>query len=295
MNQSKKPLVCIIVINWNGIEESVDCLRSMLKLDYSNYKIILYDNASEKNEALELKKIFKKNKKIDFIRSEKNWGFDEGCNRGILYAKKKYNSPYYLISNNDVVVKKDFLTELVKVLEKNPSYGGASPKIYNKENKIWWRGKVKYNPWTGRLKDDKYTNKICETDFITGCSMLIKKEVVEKAGFLRPKFFLSGLDTLEYSLRIKRKGFKLFYVPSSVIWHLCGISAWRMHPLKRIKYELIGVIEFFKIAKWYHLPTLILSHFIGFIQLRLRSFYIFITNKGKRKKFLQTFKKFHPS
>jgi len=293
MKRKKVPLVSILLINWNGFKDSVECINSIFKIDYPNYRIVLYDNGSNEDEALKLKKIFKNKKKIDFVRSEKNWGYDGGCNKAIEFAKRNHNPDYYVIANNDITVDKLFLSELIKEMEKDKRIGGSSPVIYyyDKPKEIWWFGGVKYNPWTGGVKVNKNPIRTGETDVITGCLMVVKKEVIEKVGLLNEKFFLSGLDTGEYSIRMKRAGYKLIYVPSSKIWHKCGKSAWNLAPKQRLKHEIGGIIETLKIIRWYQIPTNLLTFVYNFVKLRLKGIFIFIFNKEKRKKFLKTFKK----
>lgn len=293
MNKNNIPSVSILVINWNGFSDSVECIKSLFKNNYKNYKIILYDNGSKENEALKLKTIFKSKKNIDFVRSEKNWGYDGGCNKAIEYAKLKYNPDYYIIANNDIIVDKKFLSEMVNEMEKDEKIGGASPIIYyyDKPREVWWNGKIKYNSWTGGVKAEKGNNKTCDTDVITGCLMIIKKEVLEKIGLLNEKFFLSGMDTLEYSIRMKRAGFRLIYVPSSKVWHKCGNSAWKLAPKERLKHEIVGIIETLRIVRWYQIPTNLLKFIYDFVKLRLKGLFIFVTNGEKRKKFLKTMKK----
>ena len=116
MGTKKEPLVSILFINWNGLEDSIECIKSCLKIDYSNYNIVLYDNGSPENEAIKLKKVFKKNKNIDFVRSDKNWGYDGGCNEAIKYSQKKYNPDYYVVANNDITMDKNFLIAISAII-----------------------------------------------------------------------------------------------------------------------------------------------------------------------------------
>ena len=284
----EEKLVSILVINWNGIQDTINCINSLLKNNYKNYNIIVYDNGSNQDESKELKKKFQNKRNIDFVRSEKNWGYDEGCNRAIKYARKKYNPEYYVIANNDILVDPLFLTKMIVELEKNRKIGGASPKIYDSEGKIWWKGKVKYYPWINKTKEGGDIDQTVETDMLTGCLMVLKKQTILDVGYLNPKFFLSGLDTLEYTYRMKKKGFKAIYVPSSKIWHLCGVSAWKLNPKKRFLHELQGTIQMLKILDWYQLPTALIFTTISYSSFMLKRMWIFLTNSKKRKKLLNT-------
>jgi hypothetical protein len=120
--------------------------------------------------------------------------------------------------------------------------------------------------------------------------MILKKEVIDKVGYLNPKFFLSGYDTLEYSIRIKRKGFELLYVPSSIIWHIFGASAKKISLKEKTKHEIVGLVNMFKIVKWYHFPTAIIYTFFHISLLKIKAVLKLFANKEKRKKFYKTLK-----
>src|SRR5260221_6391947 len=109
----KKNIVSIIILNWNGLENTKKCLDSLLKISDINYKIILVDNGSKNDEARKLKK--KYGKKIDIYPLPTNRGFTGGVNYGIEIAMKE-NPEYYLLLNNDTTVEKDFLKNLINTV-----------------------------------------------------------------------------------------------------------------------------------------------------------------------------------
>ena len=175
MNNSR---VAIIILNWNGWEDTIECLESLYQINYPNYNVILVDNASS-DESLEkiskyaegkikVKSSFfnynSDNKPIDvihyaeesefennmdlnpntliIIKNKKNYGFAEGNNIGIRFALKNLNSDYILLLNNDTVVDKDFLNHMVEKGEKSKKIGILGPKIYyyNDPQRIWCIG-----------------------------------------------------------------------------------------------------------------------------------------------------------
>jgi len=263
--------VAIILINWNGIKETIEAVNSLLKSNCKKYKIIVYDNGSKENEALKIKKIFQ-TKRVIAIRSEKNYGYAEGSNRAVKWALNHLKPKYFIIANNDILVDRDCIQILIDSLEKNKAHG-ASPKIYDKEGRIWWKGQVKINLCTGVLRIRKNIRETCETDMITGCFMILRREVFQKAGFFNPKFFLSGHDTSEYSLRMKRRGFKLIYVPEAKITHLCGTSAKKLNLLKRLVLDLQLPIVLFSLLKYikiYCWPLFISNFFFTYIKMNIQ-------------------------
>ncbi|MCK5123537.1 MAG: glycosyltransferase family 2 protein [Candidatus Pacebacteria bacterium] len=220
MNFQKK--VHIILLNWNGKEDTLECIESLQKVEYSNYKIIIVDNNSEDDSVLAVRK---KYPEIKIIENEKNLGFAGGNNVGIKYAIEN-DADYVLLINNDTTVEKDFLRELVEEGESNKNNGLLGPKTnyHSEPNRIWFAGgKVSWLKNKGthlgldEIDNGQY-NEIKEVDYLTGCCLLIKREVIQKIGILAEDYFLYYEDT-DFSLRAKNVGYKCVYVPKAKIYH----------------------------------------------------------------------------
>ena len=270
----KPPSVSIILLNWNGWEDTVECLESLYQIKYPNYNVIVIDNASTNESIMKLKeyckgkikiksKFFKydiENKPINiielneselineiylmddltpqksliFIKNDKNYGFAEGNNIGMEYAIKNLDPDYVLLLNNDTVVDKYFLNELVKIGESSAKIGCVGPKIYyydfkGSKNVINFAGS-KMSLYTTRGKcfgcnevDLGQHDKIKETSRVEGCCMLIKTDVIKKVGMFDPIYFAYWEET-DLCMRIKNDGFKLLYVPKAKIWHKVGTA-----------------------------------------------------------------------
>ena len=123
-----QPLIAIIVVNYNTQEETVDCLRSLLKINHDNfsYQIIVVDNGSE--QELKLPAAIKSDQ-LELIRTEANIGFTGGNNLGISHAVKEYNPDYFLLLNSDTTVDPDFLDELYLSIQ-GDDRGISASKIY---------------------------------------------------------------------------------------------------------------------------------------------------------------------
>jgi len=220
MNSQKK--VYIILLNWNGKNDTLECIASLKEIDYEKYKIIVVDNNSEDDSVLEVRKQYPE---IKIIENKENLGFAGGNNVGIKYALEN-KADYVLLINNDTTVEKDFLRELVKEGELNKNAGLLCPKInyHSEQNRIWFAGgKVNWlkNKGThlGLDKiDNKQYNKIKEVDYLTGCCLLIKKEVLQKINVLAEDYFLYYEDT-DFSLRAKNAGYNRLYIPKAKIYH----------------------------------------------------------------------------
>ena len=214
--------VYIILLNWNGKEDTLECIESLKKIDYEDYKIIVVDNGSEDDSVLEIRKQYPE---IKIIENKKNLGFAGGNNVGIRYALEN-GADYVLLINNDTTVEKDFLRELVKVGELNKSNGLLGPKTnyHSEQNRIWFAGgKVNWLKNKGTHLgldeiDSRQYDEIKKVDYLTGCCLLIKKEVIEKIGILAEDYFLYYEDT-DFSLRAKNVGYDCVYVPKAKIYH----------------------------------------------------------------------------
>src|SRR3989338_5704415 len=191
--------VIIIIINYNTEQETIRCLRSIKKLKYKNFEIILIDNNSDNFNKI--KDFTKKNCELRIKNYElnKNTGFTGGVNFGIKKAlKNKTNVDYIWLLNNDALVDKNTLTELVKTAkEKNLEADGGT---FN-----WIQGSFP----KGAIKNPKW---------ITGTSMLIKKNIFEIIGLFDEKFFLYYED-VDFCFRLKKNGFKLSVSEKAFVSH----------------------------------------------------------------------------
>ena len=122
------PKVSIIILNWNGWKDTIECLESLQRLTYPNYHVIVVDNGSRGNDAEVLQEKF--GDYISLIRNDKNYGYTGGNNIGIRHALNNSSPDYFLILNNDVAVAPDFLTEMVKVADNDAAIGIVGPKVY---------------------------------------------------------------------------------------------------------------------------------------------------------------------
>lgn len=230
--------VAVIILNFNGEEDTLGCLESLNKLLVKDYQllIVVVDNGSTKQFKINNLKLTIGELKI--IRNEENLGFAGGNNVGIRYALEQ-GSDYILIVNSDVFFDKNLVNELLKIAESDEKIGVVVPKIYfangfefhkNRYKKeelgkvIWyagglmdWRNVMGYHKGVDEVDKGQY-NQVQETDFATGCCMLVKKEVFEKAGIFDEKFFLYYEDS-DLSERVRKTGYKIIYTPNAMLWH----------------------------------------------------------------------------
>ena len=265
------PKVGIIILNWNGWEDTIECLESLNQIDYQDYEVIIVDNDSKndsikkikeycngdikvesdfvkfnlENKPIKVIEYTKKesenvktakelmelpsNKKITLIKNDTNAGFPEGCNIGMRYALNQ-GMEYLLLLNNDTVVDNKFLKELVDVAETDPKIGILGSKIYyyNYPNILQAAGgRIRWNLGiisTYNGEDKGQYDEIKERDYVYGTSLLMKKSVIDNISFMDPTFFF-GVEEYDYCNKAIKAGFKVVYVPGSMVWHKVGASS----------------------------------------------------------------------
>lgn len=233
MDIEKQPSVAIIILNWNSYQDTYECLKSLEELNYNNFHVFLVDNASEDNSYEKLQRDYQNNQfhiNITFLQSGGNLGFAGGNNIGIKEAFRQ-GYEYYWLLNNDTIVDKNALIELVKIINDDSRIGIVGSKIYYYgTNTIWFAG-GKVNFWSGDTmhigwseEDVGQYDSICEVDYITGCSMLFRKELIEKIGYLREDYFLYYEET-DYNVRVKKAQYRILFVPQSVVYHKVSVSS----------------------------------------------------------------------
>ncbi len=229
--------IFIVILNWNGKKDTLECLESLKNLEPGNFEleIIVVDNASTDGSKMEINQRFPE---VVLQENKENLGFAEGNNTGTRKALTR-GVDYILILNNDTLADKNLLKELLDVLEKDKTIGMASPKIYfapgfeyhhdryqDKERGkvLWyagggldWQNMLATHRGVDEVDRGQY-DKTEETDFATGCAMMVRREVFEKIGLFDAKYFLYWED-IDLCQRARKAGFKIFYVPRAVLSH----------------------------------------------------------------------------
>lgn len=216
------PKVYFIILNFNSYEETIKCIRNLQCISYKDYEIIIVDNASKDSSVERIKKEFPL---LKLLVSSENLGYAYGNNMGIKYALEK-GADYICILNNDVVVEEKFLEPLIDILKSDATIGMVGPAIcqYNARDTIQSMG-AGINLLTG-LAQAKHKNKAfssmagrdIEVDYLGGACFVVKREVIEKIGFIPENYFLFFEET-EFCLKAKRKGFMLICTGKSRVYH----------------------------------------------------------------------------
>ncbi|GGL57256.1 glycosyltransferase family 2 protein [Sporolactobacillus putidus] len=228
-----KTSVAIIIVNWNGYKDTSECLASIGKLSYNDFKVFIVDNGSSDN-SYHLLKTFITQTSLDYavelLKSNENLGFAGGNNIAIKQALNQ-GFEYFWMLNNDTVVDPKALLYLVEEISKNKNIGIVGSKIYYyNSDTIWYAGGL-VNKMTGFTKhignkqiDTGQFNNIKLVDYITGCSLLFRKELLDEIGFMMEDYFLY-CEEVDWNIRASKFGWKLVYIPKSVVYHKVSKSS----------------------------------------------------------------------
>lgn len=215
------PKTFIILLNWNNWYETRKCLKSLEGIGYPAFEVVIVDNGSAEEERKKIGSFHTTCYALHTTYNDSNLGFAGGNNVGIKYALE-HGADYVLLLNNDAVVAPDFLMELVKMAERNTSYGILGSRIYKYgTNDVIFDGGV-VNKWLNKAEHfEGYKLTAISygpVDYITGAAMLVKREVTERVGLMREEYFLYYED-VDWCLRARRAGYKCVLVPQSLVWH----------------------------------------------------------------------------
>lgn len=213
------PKVGIIVLNYNGADCLVSCLQSLYQLEYKNKEIIVVDNGSTDDSFSLAQQLFPQS---IFVCNKENKGFSRGMNDGMRQAFLR-GADFCLLFNYDAEIDPQALEHLLSIAQKNPQAGLLSPIIYEKENKhIWFaKGKIEFLRMRSRhqeISQKEFIQESYQSEFLTGCALFVRKELVDAIGFLDEQFFLYYEDA-DYSLRATKAGFECLVVPKAIVWH----------------------------------------------------------------------------
>ena len=227
-------ILSIITINYNGQKDTCELIGT-LPLEDKSIEVIVIDNASAQDEATIIKERFPQ---VKVIRSKENLGFAGGNNLGIKAAQGKY----LFFLNNDILLKpqaSDF-RPLIARLKSSPKIGIVCPKIkFSWGNQlIQFASYTPLSPITMRNKaigcgevDHGQFDTPHPTPYAHGAAMMIKREVIEKAG-LMPECYFLYYEELDWSMMIRHAGYEIWYEPTCTVFHKESQTTGQNSPLR---------------------------------------------------------------
>jgi hypothetical protein len=217
------PKVFIVILNWNGISDTLECLRSLMQLTYPRWQAIVVDNGSHCDEAAVIETNFPA---VTVVRNRKNLGYAAGNNVGIRHAVE-HSADYIWLLNNDTVVAPDSLSELIEAGQKHMHVALLSPVIYHYEHpeEIQFAGSVLEPDWeeltTLRSVEEAEKYQRARSLTLWGTALLLKREVIDMVGHLNEQYFAYHED-LDYCLRALAAGFRTRVEPAAAVFHKSG-------------------------------------------------------------------------
>lgn len=219
------PKIAIIILNWNGKKDTLECLSSVAKINYKNFETIVVDNGSSDDSVAAIKNDFPN---IEIIETKENLGFAEGNNVGIRHALAK-GADALLLLNNDTIVDPNLLQGFANAgKDKEIGVIGAKIYLYYERDKLdhlggMWNAKRAAFDFIGHGESGDNWMAPVELDYVCGAAFYVKREVFEKIGFLESQFFLIWEES-DFCFRARNSGYKVTSCPDAKIWHKVSAS-----------------------------------------------------------------------
>ncbi|MEI6125260.1 MAG: glycosyltransferase family 2 protein [Pseudomonadota bacterium] len=226
----KEPLVAIIILNWNGFADSVECLTSLRNCTFKNYKIVLVDNGSTNTESYRLKEMFPE---AHLICNKINRGFAGGNNDGMNWALE--NGYEYIVNlNNDCLVEKDWLSKFIEGITKaQADFASSRIMYYPEKHLICSDGDALLLDGTGvivnHLKTQAESGKIQPIFSACGAGAIYSASCLEKIKIHGNQFYdelyFAYFEDVDLGIRLNAKACKGILVPDAVVYHKGAQSA----------------------------------------------------------------------
>jgi GT2 family glycosyltransferase len=222
MSPKPTPRVAIIILNWNGRDDVLNCIATLPRLTYPNYVATVVDNASADGSVEALRQRFPEQR---VLVMEKNLGFCGGNNRGIEDALER-GADYVLLLNNDTEMHPDLVTELVRVADSDSRIGAVGAKNLRLENpsEIWGAyGELNYGRQLVRVvgqsePDGPAYRVVRDVDWVIGNALMMSRAAIEAVGGFDEGFFGYHED-VDWCERARQQGFRIVFNGNAVIFH----------------------------------------------------------------------------
>lgn len=231
------------MLNWNNSQDTVTCLNSLKQLDYPNHHVLVIDNGSIDHSVAVLTEHIQANPRFTLLETGKNLGFSGGANYGIE-AALQLEAAYIWLLNNDTEVASDCLRLIVETMEQQPKVGIAGCKVLlQSQRSVIWHAGATFRRWVGQplhygmgadSQDPRYLqNRV--VDYVTGCSLLIRRAVIDTVGKMDDRFYLY-YEEADLCYRSRQQGWQILYVADAKMWHKVAGSSSGFH--ERTYYEV---------------------------------------------------------
>lgn len=230
--------IAFIVLNWNNPPDTLACLRSVAALDYpaGRIQVIVVDNGSTDDSVARIRTAYPS---VTIIETGANLGYAGGNNAGIRHALA-HGADVIGLLNNDVTIEPDFLAPLLAALDSRPDIGVVTPLVAERSHdggRVWALGSS-VDRRTGAVSRNHAGQPVAswreqpslDVDVASGAAMLVRREVFERAGLMDEDFFLY-FEEVDWSLAVRRAGYRILAVPASVVWHKVSATLGTTSPV----------------------------------------------------------------
>ncbi len=283
-NVRLQPLVYIIVLNYRMRSRTTECLRSLLRLNYQNYRIVVVDNGSGDGIESAVRSEFPA---VTVIQTGANLGYTGGNNAGIEYALGD-GADYVLIVNPDtVVVNSKFVDEMVDYLESHPEVGIAGPRVFlremgNVQNTVLfapglWRSVVNWFRFRANPQSLEFSGgEVVEAEVLNGVCLLIRAECLRQTGLFDENIFMY-IEDADMDYRARKYGWQVKYLPIDSVIHLQKLEGYHQTGMASFLLKRNSVYFLCKAGKkldaWgYAIISLLLLVLRGFLTFSFKSF-----------------------
>lgn len=221
------PHVTIVILNWNRVADTLECLDSLVRMKYPSFSIVVVDNGSTDGSPEAIERWGSEQLPLTQIRNAENRGFVRGSNQGMRHALST-DTDYVFLLNNDTVVEPDALSLLIATAERSGDIGMVGPKVYQHgKGPVLDSAGTRTITWlaqgflVGHGEEDRGQYDAAATagmPYVTGTALLAKRAVLEKVGLMDEDYFCY-FDDFDWGLRAREAGYRLLLVPEAVIQH----------------------------------------------------------------------------
>lgn len=265
---TKNQTLNIYVLTWNQAQITIDCVKSLLTQKGSvKFNIIIIDNGSTDHSVEIFTEEFPD---IEILANATNLGFQGGMNSGIKHALRN-NVDYFLLMNNDTIADPMMVQNLFDYLPNDAGMVSPLMLYYDAPEQPWSIGGDIHPLFLEVIrlyrKNQSVPKSVMSRDFLPSCAWLIKREVIDQVGLLDERFFPIYYDDLDFCLRVKQNGFRIYLIPKARLWHKVSLSVGGEHsPKERYLMARNSGYYFRKHMKFWQAPF-ILTYRLGSVVL----------------------------
>jgi GT2 family glycosyltransferase len=229
LSEGATPSILIVVLNWNGADDTLACMNSLESLSYPNFQVIVVDNGST-DDSLGKLRAYSSSFPLVLLDTGKNLGYAGGNNVGTRHALE-HGADFVLLLNNDTTVAPDLLEQLVDAARRTPDAGVFSARVMYFDNPelVWFDG-ARWNEsalrleWPGQGAREAGLSSIDhDTDYASGAALFFRAEVARQIGLLDETFFLVW-EEVDWCFRARKAGWRSRVVAAAKVWHKIGVS-----------------------------------------------------------------------